>query len=64
MGSDLKKVFDLVETKAGFKGRVTLSSRCGIPSDKALGLPDDAEILKKVKEIATDILGEDVDGLL
>ena len=58
MGNELKKIFETVEEKAGFKGRVTLSSRCGIPSDKAATMADDAEVLAKVKAIADEILAE------
>ncbi|HNX97427.1 MAG TPA: hypothetical protein PKK12_07090 [Candidatus Aminicenantes bacterium] len=64
MGCELKKVFDLVTTKAGFKGRVQLSTRCGIPSDHALATEEDETLLNKVKQIASEILGEDVNPLL
>lgn len=64
MGHVLKEIFNLVELKEGYEGRVKLSALSGIPSSKAEVMKDDADVVENVKAHAADILGENVDNLL
>jgi hypothetical protein len=64
MGAKLQQVYDLVTQKAGFKGRMRLAVRTGVSKVKAAEVEDTDKILKKFKAEASEIIGQDVDGLL
>jgi hypothetical protein len=64
MGMILKQVYDLVTTKSGFKGRMRLAVMTGVPSSRAIEMPDDQEILARFKRATDEILHEDITPLL
>jgi hypothetical protein len=64
MGMILKQVYDLVTVKSGFKGRMRLAVMTGIPSTRALEIPDDPEALARFKRASYEILHEDITPLL
>lgn len=64
MGIILKKMFDVVMEKKGFKGRLRLTVMTGIPSVRAFDIPDDGDMVARFKRAATEILGEDIDPIL
>jgi hypothetical protein len=63
MGAKLQELYDLVTLKAGFKGRMRLAVRTGVSRIRAAEMEDTDKILKKFKDAAAEIIGQDVEGL-
>jgi hypothetical protein len=64
MGVKLEELYDLVTQKAGFKGRMRLAVRTGMSRVKAAETEDTDKLLRKFKDEASEIIGQDVDELL
>jgi hypothetical protein len=64
MGTQLEAIYNLVTQKTGFTGRMRLAVRTGVSRVKAAEMEDTDKILKKFKNAAAEIIGQDVDGLL
>ena len=64
MGVKLEELYDLVTQKAGFQGRMRLASRTGVSKAKAAEMEDTDKNLKKFKDEASEIIGQNVDELL
>jgi hypothetical protein len=60
MGIMLDEIYKVVAEKAGFKGRMRLAVRTGIPRTKAVQMEDSAEIVSKFKRAADEIVGQDI----
>ncbi|HEX7504806.1 MAG TPA: hypothetical protein VF336_06030 [Syntrophales bacterium] len=63
MGEVLKKIYEIVEHKAGLQARIKLVQRTGISKDKAAMVEEDEEMIKGFKALAREITGIDVDQL-
>lgn len=64
MGVKLEELYDLVTQKAGFKGRMRLAVRTGMSRVKAAETEDTDKLLRKFKDEASEIIGQDADELL
>jgi hypothetical protein len=64
MGEKLDRIYQVVTTKAGFKGRMRLAVKTGVPRVKAAQLEDDSKIVSKFKKAAEEIVGQDIDKFL
>lgn len=64
MAEKLNNIFKIVEEKGGLKARMRLALKTGISKTRALELPDDIEIINKLKDAASEILGINIDNLL
>ncbi|MEI6613284.1 MAG: hypothetical protein WCL37_00135 [Chrysiogenales bacterium] len=64
MGKILGQIFQLVENKAGIAGRIKLAQKTGIPRQHALTMRDKADLIKRFKKAATEILGKDIEEFL
>ncbi len=64
MGLILNKIFEYVESQAGFDGRIKLVEALGISKDKAKTVGDDPEIIDFAKQQAGKILGKDIGKLI
>ena len=64
MGKILGQIFQLVENKAGIAGRIKLAQKTGIPRQQAMTMRDKADLIKRFKKAATEILGKDIDEFL
>ena len=60
MAQILDQIYRIVEEKTGFKGRMRLVVKTGVPRSVAASLPDDPQIVEKFKFAASDILGHDI----
>ncbi len=63
MGEVLKKIYEIVEHKAGLQARIKLVQRTGISKDKAAMVEEDAEMIKGFKALAREVTGIDVDQI-
>jgi hypothetical protein len=63
MGEVLKKIYEIVEHKAGLQARIKLVQRTGISKDKAAMVEEDEEMIKGFKALAREITGIDIDHL-
>ncbi len=63
MGEVLKKIYEIVEHKAGLQARIKLVQRTGISKDKAAMVEEDEEMIKGFKALAREVTGIDVDQL-
>jgi hypothetical protein len=63
MGEVLKRIYEIVEHKAGLQARIKLVQRTGISKDKAAMVEEDEEMIKGFKALAREITGIDVDQL-
>jgi len=63
MGEVLKKIYEIVEHKAGLQARIKLVQRTGISKDKAAMVEEDEEMIKGFKTLAREITGIDIDHL-
>jgi hypothetical protein len=63
MGEVLKKIYEIVEHKAGLQARIKLVQRTGISKDKAAMVEEDEEMIKGFKALAREITGIDIDQL-
>jgi hypothetical protein len=64
MGAQMEKIFKIVEEQAGTAARIELASKTGISRKKALELDDNPDDMAALKNIAAQITGLDIDGLL
>jgi hypothetical protein len=64
MGKILGHIFQTVEDKAGIPGRIKLAQITGISQQQALAMRDKAELIKRCKKTATEILGKDINEFL
>ncbi len=60
----LVKIFDVVAEKRGYEARLTLAKTTGISKAAASQIDDKPEILKKMRDEASNILGENIDKYL
>jgi hypothetical protein len=63
MGEVLKKIYEIVEQKAGLQARIKLVQRTGISKEKAVMVTEDEEMIKGFKALAREITGMDIDRL-
>ncbi len=63
MGEVLKKIYEIVELKAGVQARIKLVQRTGVSKDKAAMVDEDEEMIKGFKALAREITGIDFDRL-
>jgi hypothetical protein len=63
MGAKLVAIYELVTQKAGNNGRLQLTERTGVSRAQAAEMEDTDKTLKKFKEAAAEIIGQDVDDL-
>jgi hypothetical protein len=63
MGDALKRIYEIVEHKAGLQGRIKLVQRTGVSKDKAAMVEEDEEMIKGFKALALELTGIDVDHL-
>ncbi len=63
MGAKLDEIYEIVTKKAGFKGRLRLAVKTGIPRVKAVQEEDTPELIDTFKKAASEILGKDIDKL-
>ena len=63
MGEVLKKIYEIVEHKAGLQGRIKLVQRTGVSKDKAAMVEEDEEMIKGFKALARELTGIDIDHL-
>ncbi len=61
MGEVLKKIYEIVEHKAGLQARIKLVQRTGVSKDKAAMVEEDEEMIKGFKALAREITGIDFD---
>ncbi len=64
MGVKLVKIFEIVSELKGNNGRMLLAQSTGVSRAAASQIDDKSEILKKMKEEASNILGENIDKYL
>ncbi|HOW45739.1 MAG TPA: hypothetical protein PK919_11305 [Candidatus Aminicenantes bacterium] len=64
MAEKLEMIYRVVEEKAGFKGRMRLVVKTGVPRSVASSMTDDPMIVEKFKTAASEILGHDINLLL
>jgi len=64
MGDKLLEIFDVVTQKAGFDGRMELAEKTGFSKNKAADEEDSPENIMKLKEAASEIIGESIDKYL
>lgn len=61
MGSTLEEIYSIVTDKAGYKGRMELAERTGISKLKASQIDDSPENITRLKAVADEIIGMDID---
>jgi len=64
MAEKLEQIYRIIEEKTGFKGRMRLVVKTGVPKSLAASLPDDPQVVEKFKFAASDILGRDISEFL
>lgn len=64
MAEKLEMIYRVVEEKAGFKGRMRLVVKTGVPRSVASSMTDDPSVVEKFKMAASDILGHDINDFL
>lgn len=64
MGTQLVEIYNIVAQKAGFKGRLRLAVKTGIPRVKAAEEPDSPDLVNNFKEAASEILGKNIDEFI
>lgn len=64
MAEKLELIYRIVEEKTGFKGRMRLVVKTGVPKSLAASMPDDQHIVEKFKVAASDIIGHDINEFL
>jgi len=64
MAEQLDRIYRIIEEKTGFKGRMRLVVKTGIPKSVAASMPDDPQVVEKFKYAASDILGRDISEYL
>jgi len=64
MGKLLLKIYQIVEDKGGLQCRLTLASKTGISRQQAAVVRDKASMVKKFKDVARELLQEEIEDLL
>jgi hypothetical protein len=64
MGKLLLHIYQIVEDKGGLQGRLTLALKTGISQQQAAAGRDKAEVVRRFKKAASEILGQDIDDFL
>ncbi len=64
MAEKLEEIYRIIEEKSGFKGRMRLVVKTGVPKSLAASMPDDPQIVEKFRFAASDILGHDISEFL
>ena len=64
MGVKLEKIFTVVEDKCGNNGRLKLAQLTHMTKSHAIESPDTPELIANFKQIASEILGRNVEELL
>ena len=64
MGDLLVKIFDIVTEHGGYEARLKMAEKTGISRSKATEIDDSPEIVEKLKKVASEILGKDINELL
>lgn len=64
MGLKMEKIFKVVSEKAGLDARMRLASKTGITKQVAAKNPDNEEQVKILKDVASELLGEDISKYL
>jgi hypothetical protein len=64
MAQQLDQIFRIIEEKTGFKGRMRLVVKTGVPRSVAASMTDDPQVVEKFKFAASDILGHDINEFL
>lgn len=57
-------IYEIVTQKGGLNARMQLASRMGLSKKKACETPDTDELVNKLKALASDLIGENIDDLL
>jgi len=60
MGYRLAKIYDIVVQKGGTNARMQLAKESGISRKKAGEIEDTPELVKKLKRLASNILGKEL----
>lgn len=64
MGKILEQIYKIVEEKGGLQGRMKLAHKTGISLQQAGELRDKADLVKRFKKTAAEILEIDINELL
>jgi hypothetical protein len=64
MAEKLDQIYRVVEEKAGFKGRMRLVVKTGVPRSVAVSMADDPQVVEKFMIAASDILGHSISEFL
>ncbi|MBN2346057.1 MAG: hypothetical protein JXO51_06670 [Candidatus Aminicenantes bacterium] len=64
MGKTLARIYQIVEEKGGLPGRMKLAQKTGISLQQAAAMRDRAELVKRFKKAAGEILETDINHLL
>ncbi len=64
MGKMLQEIYKIVTSKKGFQGRLKLAEITGISRADADEIDDTPALIEKVKKIASDIIGDDIEKFL
>jgi hypothetical protein len=60
MGAKLQKAFQLAKDAAGLQGQMRLAMKAGMTTEKAAGIPDSPENLKKMQAVLKEVIGKDI----
>lgn len=64
MGTKLEKIYEVVMQQAGLEGRTRLATTTGVSKVQAAEMDDTEKVLTKFKNVASEIIGQDIDELL
>jgi hypothetical protein len=64
MAEKLDQIYRVIEEKAGFKGRMRLVVKTGVPRSVAASMADDPQVVEKFMIAASDILGHSISEFL
>jgi len=64
MGKTLAQIFQIVEDKGGLPGRMKLAQMTGVTQQQAGEIKDKADVVKRAKKAASEILAIDINELL
>jgi hypothetical protein len=64
MGKILEQIFQIIEDKTGIAGRIKLAQTTGISQQQAVTMRDKADLIKRCKKAASEILGKDINEFL
>ena len=62
MGQQLERIYEIVTQKAGLDARMILAAKTGVSKSKASKIPDTEDLVRKFKALASELVGENVDG--